>query len=99
MLKVGLQVLFSKGSLFLMNALVGVVETLIQELETRFLAHGVKDVFGISYPQYWLQPDCEASFPKHLEVIKTTFYSSKTQLMNGVETFVYEVFNVNDLES
>jgi len=63
-----------------MNALVGVVETLIQELETRFLAHGVIDVFGILYSQYWLQLDCEASFPKHLKVIKTTFYSSKTQL-------------------
>jgi hypothetical protein len=48
-LKVGLQVLFSKGSLILVNALVGAIKTLIQELEKRFLAHGVMDVFGIVY--------------------------------------------------
>jgi hypothetical protein len=98
-LKIGLQVLFSKGSLILVNALVRVVEILILELETRFLAHGVMDVFGIVYLQYWLQPDCEASFPKHLEVIKTTFYSNKTQLLDAVETFVYKVLNVSDLDS
>jgi hypothetical protein len=57
------------------------------------------DVFGIVDPLYWLQPDCEAFFPKHLEVIKTTFYSNKTQLLHGVETFVYEVLNVSDLDN
>jgi hypothetical protein len=36
------------------DVLVGVIKTLIQELETRFLAHGVMDALGIVYPQYWL---------------------------------------------
>jgi hypothetical protein len=99
LLKIGLQVLFSKGNLILVNALVRAANTLIQELETKFLAHGVMDVFGILYPYYLLQLDYEASFPKHLEVIKTTFYSSKTQLLDGVKTFVYEVLHVSDLDS
>jgi hypothetical protein len=72
---------------------------LIQELETRFPTHGVMDILGIVYPLYWLQLDCEASFPKHLEIIKTIFYFGKTQLLDGVETFVFEVFNTNDLDS
>jgi hypothetical protein len=56
---------------------------LIQELETRFLAHGVMDVFGIVYPQYWLQPYCEASFPEHLEVIKKNSTLAKPNYWMG----------------
>ncbi len=74
-------------------------EPLVQELETRFLAHGVMDALGIMYPQYWLHVDYETSFPKHLVVIKITFYSSKTQLLDGVETFVPKVLNASDLDS
>jgi len=33
------------------DVLVRVEETLIQELEARFLAHGVMDALGIVYPQ------------------------------------------------
>jgi hypothetical protein len=64
-----------------------------------FLAHGVMDALGIVHPQYWTQLDREMSFPKHLHVIKTTFCSSKTQFVDGVETFVFEVLNTNDLDS
>jgi len=32
--------------------LIGVGEALIQELEIKFLAHGVMDAFGIGYPQH-----------------------------------------------
>jgi hypothetical protein len=47
-----LQIWLSKVVLLLCNvdALVGATETLIQELETRFLAHGVMDALGIVYP-------------------------------------------------
>jgi hypothetical protein len=55
------------------DALVAVAETLIQKLETRFVAHGVMDVLGIVYPQYCLQVDCDTSFLKHLVVIKISF--------------------------
>jgi hypothetical protein len=34
------------------DVLARVIETLIYKLETRFQAHGVKNVFGIVYPQY-----------------------------------------------
>jgi hypothetical protein len=64
-----------------------------------FLAHGVMDALGIVYPQYWSQLDCEMSFPKHLQVIKATFCSSKIQFVDGVETFVFEVLNTIDLDS
>jgi hypothetical protein len=79
-LEVWIQVWLSK-TIFLLcnvNVLARATETLIQELETRFLAHGVMDAFGIVYPQYWLQADCETFFPKHLIVMKTTFCSNKT---------------------
>jgi hypothetical protein len=52
---------------------------------------------GIVYTQYWLQVKCVTSFPKHLVVIKITLCSNKTYLLDGVETFVLEVFNVSDL--
>ncbi len=82
-----------------MNALARVIKTLIQKLETRFLDHGVMDALEIVYPQHWLQVDYETFFPKHLVVIKIAFYSNKTQLLDGVETFVLQVFNVSDLDS
>jgi hypothetical protein len=52
------------------------------ELEMRFLAHCVMDVLGIVYLEYRLQLDCDASFAKHLEVLKTTFYYGKTHKVN-----------------
>ncbi len=64
-----------------------------------FLAHGVMNVLGIVFPQSWSQLDCEMSFPKHFQVIKATFYSNKTQFVDAVETFVFEVLNTNDLDS
>jgi hypothetical protein len=47
----------SKVVLLLCNvdALVRAMETLIQELETRFPTHGLTDARGIMYPKYWLQ--------------------------------------------
>jgi hypothetical protein len=35
---------------------------------------------GIMYPQYWLHLDYDASFVKHLEVIKATFCYKKTYM-------------------
>jgi hypothetical protein len=57
------------------------------------------DGLGIVYPQYWLQADYETSFPKHLVVIKIVFFSNKTLLLDGVETFVPKVLNASDLDS
>jgi hypothetical protein len=39
----------------------------------RFPTHGVKDVFGIMYPKYWLQQNCDASLVMHLKVLKIDF--------------------------
>ncbi len=81
------------------GCLAGAIKTLIQELETRLPTHGLMDALRIVYPQYWLQVDYETSFPKHLVVIKIVFCSSKTLLLDGVETFVLKVLNANDLDS
>jgi hypothetical protein len=50
----------------------------MRELEIKFQTHGVMNVLGIVYPQYWLQPDCDASFANHLQVFKVIFYYGKT---------------------
>ncbi len=101
LLETWLQVWLSKVVLLLCNVdvLARAAKTLIQELETRFPAHGLMDVLGIVYPKYWLQVECETSFPKKTCLIKTFFCSSKTQLSHGVETFVLEVLNASDLDS
>jgi hypothetical protein len=57
------------------------------------------DVFRIMYAQCWLQPNHEASFLKHLKVIKMGFYYGKTLLLDGVEDFGFKVLNLNDLAS
>jgi hypothetical protein len=46
--------------------LIGVGKALVLELEIKFSTHGVMDVLGIVYPQYWTQPKCDATFFKHL---------------------------------
>jgi hypothetical protein len=56
-----------------MCGLIGVVKSFIRKLKIRFPTHGVKDVFGIMYPQYWLQPNCDASLVMHLKVLKIVF--------------------------
>jgi hypothetical protein len=57
------------------------------------------DALGIVYTQYWLQVECVTSFPKHLVLIKKNLCSNKTQLLDGVETFVLEVLNASDLDN
>jgi hypothetical protein len=52
---------------FIYGFVAGVVAQLIQELQRRFPEHIVLDALGIIYPQYWLQPDVEITFSKHLK--------------------------------
>jgi hypothetical protein len=49
------------------------------ELEKHFLAQDVMDVFGLVYPQYWLKPSCEQTFPVHMAILKG-FYSQPKKL-------------------
>jgi hypothetical protein len=79
--------------------LVGASKNLVQKLETKFPTHGVMDVLKIMYPQYWLEPNQGASFPKHLKVIKMAFYYGKTQLLDGVENFGFKVLDFNDFNT
>ncbi len=80
------------------SVLTGVGKALIQELEIRFLAHGAMDALGIGYPQYWMQLECDATFVKHFQVIKSAFYLGKTHKVDDQDMMVGELFNVNDLD-
>ncbi len=48
------------------------------KLEKRFLAQDVMDSLGLVYPQYWLKPSCEHTFPLHMAILKG-FYSRPKQ--------------------
>jgi len=55
---------------------------LSNELDRQFPQQELFDAFGIIYPQYWRQVGAEASFPKHLEVLKN-FYCQAHSVNNG----------------
>jgi hypothetical protein len=44
------------------------------ELEKHILTQDVMDALRLVYPQYWLQPSCEHTFPFHMAILKG-FYS------------------------
>jgi hypothetical protein len=60
------------------------------------LTHGVMDVLGIVYPQYWMQSEYDVTFVKHLQVIKLTFYSGKTHKVDDQDMMVGELLNASD---
>ena len=53
-----------------MDHVAEAAENPIGELQERFPASSLMDAFGFVYPQYWLQPNAEGDFVKHLAVIK-----------------------------
>ncbi len=81
-----------------MCGLTRVAKSLIRELEIMFPAHGVLDIPGIIYPQYWLHLDCDASFAKHLEILKTFFCYGKTHKVNEQEVKVHELLNTSYID-
>jgi hypothetical protein len=44
------------------------------KLEKHFQAQDVMDASRLVYPQYWLKPSCEQTFPLHMAILKS-FYS------------------------
>ncbi len=71
---------------------------MVWEFEIRFLAHGVMDAFRIVYPQYWMDPKCDATFVKLLQIIKATFHLGKTHKVDDQNMMVGELLNANDLD-
>jgi hypothetical protein len=57
--------------------LIGAIVQLINEWDNYFSHCALLDAMGIVYPQYWLQPQCEESFAKHLEVLKAWYCEPK----------------------
>ena len=69
---------------FIYGFVAGVVAQLIQELQRSFPEHAVLDVFGIIYPQYWLQPNDEITFSKQRDTMKN-WYCNARVLGSGVD--------------
>ena len=69
------------------------------ELEVRFPTMDVLDVLGVIYPQYWLQGDGEASFCKHLTVIKEFYGKPRSIVHNGVRIVAPPILDKYRLES
>ena len=59
-------------------------ELFITEMKSRFLSHSVLDAFGVVYPQYLQQGDCEVSFWKQLNILKD-FYGEPKWIVEGTK--------------
>jgi hypothetical protein len=59
-------------------------EMLMQELENRFPSSDILSIFGILYPQYWLQEGVEEAFPKYLQVLKKQYCGTRSPWSSGV---------------
>lgn len=57
------------------------------------------DAMGIIYPQYWLQKDCEESFPKHLQVLENFYCEPKYAVVEKVKHLVPPVLDRYNLET
>jgi len=42
------------------------------------------NVVGIIYPQYWETSNVEATFAKHLTILKVKFYHPKSKGLSGI---------------
>jgi hypothetical protein len=56
------------------------------------------DAFGIVYPQYWMQLECDSTFFKHLQVIKLAFCLGKTHKVDDQDMVVGKLLNASDLD-
>jgi hypothetical protein len=63
---------------------IGVALELTKELARCFPAHDFMNVVGIIYPQYWEASNAEATFAKHLTILKVKFYHPKSKGPNGI---------------
>jgi hypothetical protein len=51
----------------------------------------------ILHPQYWMNPKCDATFVKHLQIIKSAFHLGETHKLDDQNMMLGELLNVNDL--
>jgi hypothetical protein len=79
--------------------LASVAKNLTGELEIKFPTQNVMNVFGILYPQYWLQLNYDVCFVTHLQVFKVTFcYGKILRKVDEQEVQVQEVLNAIDFD-
>jgi hypothetical protein len=50
---------------------------LVEQLSCRFPSAGLMDALGIIYPQYWLDPNCDTNFERHIRILKEQYGTSK----------------------
>jgi hypothetical protein len=55
------------------NQVKEVVKFLILKLESHFSSHGVMEILGVIFCQYWMIENYEESFKKHIVVIKAQY--------------------------
>jgi hypothetical protein len=59
------------------NQMKEVDESLISKLQSHFPSHTLMEVLGVVFLQYWLMPNCEKFFKKHINVVKSHYCSPK----------------------
>ena len=76
-----------------------VAEKVLLELEVRFPTVDVMDALGVIYPQYWLQGNYEASFRKHLTMIKDFYGEPRSVVHDGVRIVAPSILDKYRLKS
>ncbi len=71
-------------------------DLLVIELEQRFPNHELVNAFGVIYPQYQLQANCESTFAIHQNVIKQHYYTPKQ--LDASNSWVYESLSRETLD-
>ena len=72
---------------------------MLEELDARFPAVAMLDAFGVVYPHYWLQGDCESIFRKHLSLIKEFYGEPKYTIRDNVQIVVPPILEKYRLKS
>lgn len=74
-------------------------DQVVEEVRSRFPAHGLMDALGMVYPQYWKNGDPQALFRKHLDVIKAHFGESRSIGTGDDKILVPALLDARKLES
>lgn len=76
-----------------------VAQALISELDARFPANHIMDALGVVFPQYWAQPNADASFSAHLTILKDVFCHPRSVVaVDGEVAWVHELLSSTALD-
>ncbi len=72
-----------------------VIDMIITKLNRHFVDSKLMNVFGITYPQFWMQPNVDFSFSLHINAIKRHYCELK-KVKPSLDQVV-KPLNVNNL--